>query len=1009
MAHATTASASSHTHVNVDARLKNLKKNVLPDYPLRLTQVNDHADARRPAGNCKYCGQNKDNCFCYAHHTFLSREEMTTYSDKTSAFDQGPSSSKLSSSQHTPASAPQSHSAAAAAAAASSRSGKKMSLGEYSKRMQEGGPGAGRSTPKDAPSPAEPTISRDTPSAKSKAQQSTSLSVNDSSGGHPDGDRPAKKLKTSSSTSIPVQNASVSRLAANNISASSKHVPLSRSPSKKSSTSEENAASTDRKHSVVRTHASKRDASSSRPKSPSASSKSDYSRNRRSPSPIERPREKLSKKDDRDHKSKSERNHSKDHDRMGPLLPKMLSPLPDELNRLVDEYERKHPELVKYRDVDSLSMDDEPPRKLKKADKSTDKSSSHPESRTGNKADGDSRPSKSEYKLDRLDPGGRDNDGRVQLQGQSPRQGFKVPAKRPPADAVAKSREPERDRLIVRLHYGSRNAGKVKKILKSEPKSASSRDDNHPAESQSERTISRDRSPHLPTRVSITTLKATSSVKANSNGKIATPNRRMASSSERPKSSEQGPSSRLSTSQSNDREPDELGDNDMLRADSEAFLALGIKLKHKADEALGVKNPEEANLHHALVYACHCVIAYFLSFGLDDELRRRENRSSTSESWRSVVGYIKFLLSSRLKANPAIHGLLYQMGAICSERVSSFEQERLLGISLSDSAQSDDGNTRNVLENVRRSRNDLVRILRTNHEWWNLGHQRLPWASVQAEFQRTWSRRSPQVVRRPQITPGHYLTPFYLPLYSGSTAFEAATFAWMVTQEWATQARLNLDTGLHLTWSNRDDRDVAKRVADQSKSVLRDMGYQFRPLGFGSMINAALQDATAVTMGSHCDTVLADSIENELATWISIGFLCVQSLLETYLSVFWLQPVQTFLNNMIAIQVLYKLHNFTAEGIDNGLYLSQCDFNKVRGRIVDELSALPIISVLEQFLAEILRKPDLNKEFTCHQLDNKCLRLTKYHFHVFGILFFQFPLKKPTPMLVFAKEIYLTP
>ncbi|KAK6341071.1 hypothetical protein TWF696_009379 [Orbilia brochopaga] len=801
MAHATTASASSQTHVNVDARLKNLKKNVLPDYPLRLTQVNDHTDARKPSGNCKYCGQNKDNCFCYAHHTFLSREEMTTYSDKTSGSDQVPPSSRLLSSQHTPIAASQSFSAAA------SRSGKKMSLGEYSKRMQEGGSGAGRSTPKDAPSPAEATISRDTPSTKSKAQQSNSLSAAESTTGLNDGDRPAKKLKTSSSTSVPIQNTPVSRLT-NNISTSSKNIPLSRSPSKKSTASEENPTSTDRKPSVARLQASKRDASSSRPKSPSASSKSDYSRNRRSQSPIERPRERPQKKDDRDHKTKSERLHSKDHDRMGPLLPKMLSPLPDELNRLVDEYERKHPELIKYRDVDSLSMDDEPPRKHKRGDKPTDKSS-HSESRMGNKPDGDSRPSKSEHRLDRLDPGGRDADGRVQLQGQSPRQGFKVPAKRPPADAVPKSRDPERDpsRLVVRLHYGSRNVNRVKKILKSEPKSVVGKDDGHPSEQQSERTAPRERSPHLPTRVSMTTLKATPSVRSSSNGKIATPNRRMASSSERPKSSEQGQPSRLSTSQSNDREPDELGDNDMLRADSEAFLALGIKLKHKADEALGVKNPEEANLHHAMVYACHCVIAYFLSFGLDDELRRRENRSSTSESWKGVVGYIKFLLSSRLKANPTIHGLLYQMGAICSERVSSFEQERLLGISLSESAQPEDNNNRNVLENVRRSRNDLVRILRTNHEWWNLGHQRLPWATVQAEFQRTWSKRSPQVIRKPQITPGHYLTPFYLPLYSGSTAFEAATFAWMVTQEWAAQARLSLDTGLHLTWSSRDDRE----------------------------------------------------------------------------------------------------------------------------------------------------------------------------------------------------------
>ncbi|KAF3902040.1 hypothetical protein AA313_de0207739 [Arthrobotrys entomopaga] len=151
MAHATTASASPQTHTSVDARLKNLKKNILPDYPLRLTQVNDHTDARRHPGNCKHCGQNKDGCFCYAHHTFLSREEMTTYSDKTSSFDTALSTKSK------PTAAPASQLYGGMAP----RSGKKtISLGEYSKkRMQDSGTITGRSsTPKDAPSPAEPSV-----------------------------------------------------------------------------------------------------------------------------------------------------------------------------------------------------------------------------------------------------------------------------------------------------------------------------------------------------------------------------------------------------------------------------------------------------------------------------------------------------------------------------------------------------------------------------------------------------------------------------------------------------------------------------------------------------------------------------------------------------------------------------------------------------------------------------------------------------------------------------------
>ncbi|KAF3918832.1 hypothetical protein ABW20_dc0101143 [Dactylellina cionopaga] len=525
MAHATTASASSQPHANVDARLKNLKKNILPDYPLRLTQANDHTDARRHPGNCKNCGQNKDSCFCYAHHTFLSREEMTTYSDRASSFDSAVSSKPLPS-KPTATPATQSYGGAA------SRPGKKtISLGEYSKkRMQDGGTGAGRSsTPKDAASPAEANLME-------------------------------KKLPAS------------------------------------------------------RAQLSKRDAVNVRAKSPSSSSKNDHNKNRRSLSPSDRLHEKPTRKDDREHKLKSER--LREQDKL-PILPKMLSPLPDELNRLVDEYERRHPDLVKDRDADSLSMDDEPLKKYKKGEKTLEKISSHPEFRSSSsRIENEGRSSKSERRIDRFEHSAKEAEPKSQLQDQSPRQGFKVPAKRPPGDIVAKSRDIEKEpqRLLARLHYGVRNIGKVKKILKSEvdrskcQKCVTGKDEGYSAETSWEKGLPREKSPHLPTRVSMTTLKATPNLKNTLSGKSATPNRRLAGSSERPRSSEQGSTSRLSTAQLVDRDMDDLGDNETLRADSEALLALGIKLKHKADAALGVKNPEEANLNHALVYACHCVM-----------------------------------------------------------------------------------------------------------------------------------------------------------------------------------------------------------------------------------------------------------------------------------------------------------------------------------------------------------------------------------------------------------------
>ncbi|RVD80656.1 uncharacterized protein DFL_008550 [Arthrobotrys flagrans] len=777
MAHATTASASSQPHSAVDTRLKELKQKFLPDYPLRLTQANDNTDARRHQGTCKYCYQNKDNCFCYAHHTFLSREEMTTYSDRAASLDNAlPSKSTSSKQGATPASLP--------GATPASRPGKKLTLSEYKnkKRMQDGAPGVGRSTPKDAPSPAEASVSKDQPT-KSKSSQSNTHTLSDSLGGHPDNDRPTKKLKTSNNSSHLDSPALTATVPSKNT--------LPRSPSKRLPTHDEPTPNPEKKAS--KTQAPKREAANPRPKSPQITSK-DNVKHRRSPSPPDRPRERPPRKEERESR-KPERHAAKDNHRP-PVLPKMLSPLPDEINRLVDEWEQE-----RKKDTDWNSMDDEPPKRSKKG---LEKSLSHASSKSS-KLDNDGRPPKADRRADRLEPSERDTENR----SRSPRIGFKVPAKRPPADMVL----PKAKRHVVRLHYGVHNVDRVTDILESDADQGRGskyvREDSYLTDQTSERGAARDRSPHLPTRVSINNLKSAPGVKNALNGKIATPTRRLASSSERPRSTEREPKPRQSIGSPDDPESGGSSDNEKLKKEAARFLDLGIKLKHKADGALGVKNSsEEQSLSNASIYACHSVIAYFLSFGLDDELRRRDNRSSTSEGWRGVLAYIEFLLNSRLKANTELHALLYQMGGVCSERVSAYEQQRFMSISLADPTRLTDGNGKEFLDSIKRSRNNLILILQKNQDWWKLGHQRLPWTTIESDYKKTWSKHSPHIPKTKYLVPGHYLTPYYLPLYSGSSAFEAASFAWMVTQEWASGAGFSLDTGLVLTWPKKDSRNA---------------------------------------------------------------------------------------------------------------------------------------------------------------------------------------------------------
>ncbi|KAK6509534.1 hypothetical protein TWF481_004274 [Arthrobotrys musiformis] len=779
MAHATTASASSQTHSTVDNRLKELKQKFLPDYPLRLTQASDSSDARRHQGTCKSCYQNKDNCFCYAHHTFLSREEMTTYPDRASSLDNA-LPSKSSSSKQGAASA-----SSLPGAGAASRTGKKLTLSEYKnkKRMQDATPSVGHSaTPKDAPSPAEVTTSKEQPT-KTKSSRAETHTLSDSLGGHPDNDRPTKKLKTSNSTS----HINSPSLAATVPSKGT----LPRSPSKRPPTHDEPTPNPEKKTS--KSQVSKREAASSRPKSPSIISK-DNVKHRRSPSPPDRHRERPPKKEDRGSR-KPDRISTKDTHR--PLeLPEMISPLPDHLNKIAEEWLRGG-----KKDIDWNSMDEEPPKRSKKG---LEKSLSHASSKSS-KLDNDNRPSKADRRAEKLEPNDRDSETR----SRSPRIGFKVPAKRPPTDMAL----PKAKRQLVRLQYGLHNVDRVAEILESDVDhgrgSKYVREDSYLTDQTSERGAARDRSPHLPTRVSINNLKPAPGVKNALNGKIATPTRRLASSSERPRSTEREPRPRQSIGSPDGPETGGSSDTEKLKKEVARFLDLGIKLKHKADGALGVKTSnEEQSISNASIYACHSVIAYFISFGLDDELRKIDNRTTTSEGWRGVLAYIEFLLNSRLKANTELHALLYQMGGVCSERVSAYEQQRFLSISLADPSRLTDGHGKEFLDSIKRSRNNLIHILKKNQDWWKLGHQRLPWSTIKAEYKKTWAKHSPNIPENKTLVPGQYLTPYYLPLYSGSSAFEAASFAWMVTQEWASEAGFSLDTGLVLNWPKRDSRNA---------------------------------------------------------------------------------------------------------------------------------------------------------------------------------------------------------
>ena len=76
MAHLITANKGN----NADVRVISLRKNFLPGQPFRVSALDSQGNPRT-SRHCRQCGAiGEDNCYCYAHNTFISRgNDMSVY------------------------------------------------------------------------------------------------------------------------------------------------------------------------------------------------------------------------------------------------------------------------------------------------------------------------------------------------------------------------------------------------------------------------------------------------------------------------------------------------------------------------------------------------------------------------------------------------------------------------------------------------------------------------------------------------------------------------------------------------------------------------------------------------------------------------------------------------------------------------------------------------------------------------------------------------------------------
>lgn len=116
---------------------------------------------------------------------------------------------------------------------------------------------------------------------------------------------------------------------------------------------------------------------------------------------------------------------------------------------------------------------------------------------------------------------------------------------------------------------------------------------------------------------------------------------------------------------------------------------------------------------------------------------------------------------------------------------------------------------------------------------------------------------------------------------------------------------------------------VSERILNQSQGMESDLRNELNSLRVGSVIDASLQDATTVSMSRYFNTVSCYGIVYELRMFLISTWKDIMIKIVTYLVVFRNQPVQTFLNDMVSVEILDQSDNVQAQCHDDASDLSR--------------------------------------------------------------------------------------
>ncbi len=102
---------------------------------------------------------------------------------------------------------------------------------------------------------------------------------------------------------------------------------------------------------------------------------------------------------------------------------------------------------------------------------------------------------------------------------------------------------------------------------------------------------------------------------------------------------------------------------------------------------------------------------------------------------------------------------------------------------------------------------------------------------------------------------------------------------------------------------------VTERILDKGKCIRGDLANELCFLMTGSMVDAALEDATAMTMSTDNHAIGSNSIEDELDSLSLEATTGRVNKKKAYLSIFRVEAIKALLDHMVAIKILDQLNH----------------------------------------------------------------------------------------------------